>query len=123
MIIPDKICPHCGGNEWYKRLKKENNKVYVSYECVKRAAESTKIYHTTPEGKMALRAATKVQRKKLSDSYVLNVIGASLYHHNIKLNRKDVTKEQIEMYRQSIKAKRKLKQEIMKANNETKATR
>ena len=39
VIIPDKICPHCGGNKWFKteeKIKNKHNeiKVYTRYRCI-----------------------------------------------------------------------------------------
>jgi hypothetical protein len=47
IIIPDKICPHCGGNKWFKTEEKISNKhneikVYVRYRCLIRKYEIEK---------------------------------------------------------------------------------
>ena len=40
MVIPDKICPHCGGNRWYVNIG--NNRTY--YKTFKYLSDRSKIY-------------------------------------------------------------------------------
>lgn len=42
VIIPDKICPHCGGNRWFKRIVKGRGKIYYSYSCITMIIERNK---------------------------------------------------------------------------------
>ena len=110
--IPDRICPHCGETRWvemkYKRAK--TNDIRVSYYCAKELNESTKLYHKTSEGKISMTKARRTQIKKLKDHYILDNIATQLRNQGIKLDRKSVTQEQIEMYRQSLLTQRLLKQ-------------
>lgn len=44
VILPDKICPHCGGTRWYAVNNKHYNKLgelreYTSYQCYARRRE------------------------------------------------------------------------------------
>jgi hypothetical protein len=42
VIIPDKICPHCGGNKWFFRITTKKDKKYNSYECYIKSYERKK---------------------------------------------------------------------------------
>lgn len=44
VIIPDKICPHCGGIEWIEILDGRNKIVKIQYRCVVKNRESVKKY-------------------------------------------------------------------------------
>lgn len=181
VIIPERICPHCGGNEWYVTINNKDNSVY---RCAKRMKEYSKnrqtyhkekiketkrkyyqahkeelkkkqsVYrHTYPEKineehrnyRAKHRKQVKGYQKKyrdshkekekeyknlnrekrkpselkynrrkrnsLSDSYVKECIRQAIYSGtNVKIDRKSITNEEIEMYRESILIQRKLKQ-------------
>lgn len=101
-IIPEKICPHCGGNKWY---------VHTNYTtCYKKLLESNKRYHTSKAGKEALKRAKNKQSENLTDYYIVNNYYVNAYvSAGIKINRKDVSKEHIEIQRNKIKLERELK--------------
>lgn len=101
VIIPDKICPHCGGTKWY---------VHTNYTtCYKKLLEANKRYHTSAAGKEALKRAKNKQSENLTDYYIVNNYYVNVYVLNgIKINRKDVTKENIETQRNKIKLQRQL---------------
>jgi len=49
-IIKDRICSHCGGNEYYTSLRKKKKKdgsitIKKTYICVKKSAEWAKYYY------------------------------------------------------------------------------
>lgn len=69
LIIPDRICSHCGGNEWYK-LHREGRGVY--FRCVVRVAESSSAnYHkTVSKAKESMKRRTDT----LTDSYIIPFI-------------------------------------------------
>lgn len=106
VTIPDKICPHCGGTEWYSNSK--------GYNCVKYMQEYnskyTTKYHRTSKGHIAVEKARQKERNNLSDNYIRNSIYVLAYREGVKINRKNITAEQIERQRQSLIAFRQLKQ-------------
>ncbi len=150
LIIPEKICSHCGGTEWYyyenknsyscRNEQREKQKVYASTpkgKAVLKAArdkyqsnnkeriskhlkdyyeknkEKFKLnsynYRQTERGKEALKRAKNKQSENLTDYYIVNNYYVNLYvMEGIKINRKDVTKEQIELQRNKIKLERQL---------------
>lgn len=103
VIIPDKICSHCGGTKWYVHPKEG----YKS--CYQKILESNKRYHVSPEGKLALKRAKNKQSDNLTDYYIVNNYYVNVYvTEGIRINRKDVTQEQIEILRNKIKLEREL---------------
>lgn len=103
VIIPDKICSHCGGTKWYINPKTRQEL------CYQRILESNKRYHTSKAGKEALKRAKNKQSENLTDYYIVNNYYVNVYTLNgIKINRKDVTKEHIETQRNKIKLQRQL---------------
>lgn len=148
--IPDKICPHCNGTEWYYHKKqntyycrnkqKEKQKIYANTpegkaklkaskdkyrlkskekinhyykDYYEKNKEKYKIvcdkYHKTEKGKEALRRAKNKQSENLTDYYIVNNYYINLYvSEGIKINRKDVTQELIELQRNKIKLERQL---------------
>jgi hypothetical protein len=120
VIIPDKICPHCGGNIWY--ISKTTNicylkvqKKYLKYRNIPENKEKqkklVKIYQTSKEGKESLKRAKNKQSKRLTDYYIKNLMYIHFYrHHGTTIDRKTITPEMIDKYRQGLKAKRQLRQ-------------
>lgn len=152
VIVPDKICPHCGGNKWYHDAKRNVYYCYVKQQDKRKAylatpeakamvknsvykhrlankekvakyykeryeknKEEYKInshkYRQTEKGKAALKRAKNKQSENLTDYYIVNSYYVNAYIvDDVKINRKDVTKEHIEIQRKSIQLKRQLKQ-------------
>jgi DNA-binding PadR family transcriptional regulator len=146
VIIPDKICSHCGGTEWYyyenknsyscRNEQKEKRKVYASTpkgKAILKAArdryllknkqyckdyyeknkEKFKLnsynYRKTERGKEALKRAKNKQSENLTDYYIVNNYYINVYvTEGIRINRKDITQEQIEILRNKIKLEREL---------------
>ena len=105
VIIPDKICSHCGDTKWYINPKTGQK------TCYKYILESNKRYHTSTKGKAALKRAKNKQSEKLTDYYIVNNYYINAYiSEGVKIDRKDVTKEHIELQRNKIKLQRQLKQ-------------
>ncbi len=103
VIIPNKICPHCNGTKWYVNQKTGQ------YVCYQRLLESTKRYHTSKAGKAALKRAKNKQSEKLTDYYIVNNYYINAYvSEGVKIDRKHVTKEYIELQRNKIKLQRQL---------------
>ena len=72
--------------------------------------EQIKNYHKTTEGKKSLDRARKKERDNLTDNYIRQALYTKLYNtYNTKIKRSEITQEQIEMYRTTLKAKRELK--------------
>lgn len=124
VTIPDRVCPHCGGTEWYSSTNKNG---YTGYSCIKKKRENAikwlsipenrarfiglvSKYNKTTKGKRMRAKYTKKRIENLTDSYIIEAITAMAYYEKVKLDRKSITKEQIERYRQSILAQRQLKQ-------------
>jgi hypothetical protein len=126
IIIPEKICKHCGGNEWRAFHYKYKGEMKTYHSCAIRLREKQKEYwkshpeylkkyHHTTKGKEALERARKKERDTLSNNYLRNQLYVILHHHGYKLDRKSVTQDQIDKYRQSLTAKRTL-QKIKNGN-------
>jgi hypothetical protein len=101
IVIPKKICPHCGGNRWYINPKTEQE------ICHERLLESNRRYHKTESGKAALERARDKERTKLTDNYLRQLIYLSIYKETgDQIVRKKIPKEHIEKYRKNIEFKR-----------------
>lgn len=68
-----------------------------------------KNYRNTKEGKLALSKAKKKQRDNLTDYYIIQNIIVNLYNQGFSIDRKSITKKQIEVARQSLLIKREYK--------------
>ena len=103
VIIFDKICSHCGETKWYVNQKTDQ------HICYKRLLESNKRYHISAKGKKALKRAKRKQSENLTDYYIVNNYYINAYvSSGVKIVRKDVTKEHIEIQRNKIKLERQL---------------
>jgi len=101
--IPNKICSHCGGTRWYVNPK--TNQVI----CYQRILESNKRYHTSTQGKAALKRAKNKQSENLTDYYIVNNYYVNAYNtEGVKIDRNHVTKEHIQLQRNKIKLQRQL---------------
>lgn len=110
VVIPDKICPHCGGNEWFISYpKRKDGTVRTKYSCLVRMYEAKERYNKkhSDELKILRRKGGKYYKKtrerdnkyikNLSDSYVKARAAASLGKKY-----KDVTLEEIQNKREEI---------------------
>lgn len=114
-IIPDKICPHCGGNKWTIVIRKDRpNPTYLCTERInnnsrkynKLSVDSRKLkyqervaanYYNTSEYREQQKKLRKTHIINLSDLYIKSCIASST---NIKF--KDVTIEQVIKKREEI---------------------
>jgi hypothetical protein len=149
VVIPDKICPHCGGNEWYvthpkdRKIrficvseKKKNVRRYVNKEIVAEASKRFRInnpekskeynkkwrnnnkekYYTNlkkwkKENRDKVRGYVNKHRGKpeylLSPAYIKDaIINGIAYQHHIRISRRDISSEDIKLYREGLEAKR-----------------
>ncbi len=91
----------------YRLKNKEKEKHYYK-DYYEKNKEKYKIvcnkYHKTEKGKEALRRAKNKQSENLTDYYIVNNYYVNLYvSEGIKINRKDVTQELIDLQRNKIK--------------------
>jgi DNA-binding PadR family transcriptional regulator len=101
IVIPKKMCSHCGGTKWYINPKTEQE------ICYQRLIESNKRYQKTDAGKAALERARAKQRENLTDDYLRQLIYASIYNTTGEsISRKSIPKEHIKKYRKNIEFKR-----------------
>ena len=113
--IIDKYCKKCNDNLWY--VSPSTTKIMHCTPCNKKRVKK---YHRTDGGKKALDRARKKQRENLTDNYIIQNLAINLYvTGGYRLDRKSVPQEIIEKSRQTILAKRELKQ--MKNENRQKA--
>lgn len=120
IIIPDKICPHCGGNKWYMYYRKDRN--LTDYTCHIKIINNQSNYSKNNRDKRKIidnkyrlrnlerkneisKRSAKRQIDNLTDNYIKLVISS----RNI-LSKKDIPQELIEINRKSIQLKRQLKQ-------------
>jgi hypothetical protein len=94
--IPDKICPHCGGTQWYYR---ENHNYYY---CYKKQRDKRKAYLSTPEAKAKLKIYLDKHREKNKEKI------AKYYRDSYEKN-KEQYKIASHKYRQTEKGKAALK--------------
>ena len=80
IIIPDKICPHCGGNKWFQSFHKsrskykDEDKIFIRYMCAIKVAEGINKWKTNnPEKIKAIKKTYKdknpERHKQLESSY------------------------------------------------------
>lgn len=80
IIIPDKICPHCGGNKWFQSFHKsrskykDEDKIFIRYMCATKVAEGINKWKTNnPEKikafKKTYRDKDPERHKQLESSY------------------------------------------------------
>ena len=101
IVIPKKICSHCGGNKWYINPKTEQN------ICYEKIMESNRRYHKTNVGKAALERARQKERNTLTDNYLRQLIYLSIYNETgEKITRKSIPKEHLKKYRQNLEFRR-----------------
>ena len=101
IVIPKKICSHCGGTKWYINPNTEQE------ICYQKLMDSNKRYHKTKAGKIALERARAKERNELTDNYLRQVIYASIYNTTgEKIDRKSIPKAHIEKYKEHIKFQR-----------------
>lgn len=135
--IPNRVCPHCGGTEWYPYHRYyESGAEGTGYKCAKKVREST--YKNTPErlsenhkrwyhknrkrviartsanrrtkrGKEIYKKSYEKSRDNLSPSYLRECFISNFRSHGFLIPARNITDEQIEMYRQSLLTQRKLK--------------
>ena len=134
VIIPNKICPHCGGNRYIiEKVKKprKSNPDYVRtrYRCVVKSNERSykwaannpdKVkrykkpkpdgYWKTPKMKERYRLKSKRESEQLTDNFVKNILlGKSGSLAREMLSFKDIPQKLVEIKRKSILLNRQLK--------------
>jgi hypothetical protein len=135
IIIPDKICSHCGGNKWRTEYRKKPTKTnpdnrILRYRCSIQSDERTKRwynnnpdktkervqlrkpdgYYRTPEMKERYRLKSKRESEQLTNNFVKNkILGKSGSLAREMLSFKDIPQELVEIKRKSILLNRQLK--------------
>lgn len=138
VIIPDKICPHCGGNKWRIEYRKKPTKANpdnraIRYRCSVQSDERSKKwsinhpekkkeysknriqnfpegYWRTPEMKERYRLKAKRESDQLSDNFIRNkILGKSGSLSRTTLSFKDIPQELVELKRKSMQLNRQLK--------------
>ena len=135
VIIPDKICSHCGGNKYLiektKRPSKSNpDCIRIRYRCVVQSDERSKRwklnnpdkikkyvqlpkpdgYYRTPEMKERYKLKYKRESEQVTDNYVKNrILGKSGSLSRTMLSFKDIPQELVEIKRKSILLNRQLR--------------
>lgn len=134
LIIPDKICSHCGKNVWSvhnekRPTKAEPDRIYTRYRCAtltqarkkkwndknqdyikeytRKRDEQRRIdgYWTTPKMQAYFRRKEKEYCEKLTDKYIRSLWRKKEEHRDIEL-----TPENMEIYRQYLLIHRQIKQ-------------
>lgn len=133
IIIPDKICSHCGGTKWrtiiVKKATKDNpNSQYTRYRCVLKENErvvqwklnnpsklkmqrkkyneraKAKGYWSTSEMKQRFRIRDQKRRDELSNIYLKKLWGKNA--NNIQ----KLTEQDLHIYKTQLLTQRQLKQ-------------
>jgi len=122
VIIPDKICPHCGGNEWL--TWKEGAR--IRYRCIIKNRESSKKQHLKHPDKykkyrdkakgngtfyIKLRERNKKDAETLSNSYVKRLAASSLKKKYSEVTYEEIIKKREELikYREYRKIPKKIR--------------
>lgn len=134
VIIPDKICPHCGENRWVLHREKRPtvsnpDAIYERYRCAKQTKERrdrwnnnnqeyvkeytkkrdikrrAEGYWTTPKMQAYFRGKEQEYRDKLTDKYI-----RVLWRKNHDHRDHELTPEEMEIYRKYLITQRQLKQ-------------
>lgn len=109
IIIPDKICPHCGGNKWYKfrvkRKRKRKSEEYIyeydNYVCPCNYYRHKEYYKNYKENKEKRKKREKEYINILSENYIKTRI-----YQQIKKPFSDITNEEVEYKRCELIKKR-----------------
>jgi len=134
IIIPDKICPHCGGNRYVIEKEKKPSKsnpdyTRTRYRCVVKSKERSYRwaannpdrvktyqkpkpdgYYRTPKMKERYRLKSKRESEQLTDNFVKNILlGKSGSLAREMLSFKDIPQKLVEIKRKSILLNRQLK--------------
>jgi hypothetical protein len=93
VTIPDKICPHCGGNKWmmytHKHVTKDGQlKEYTLYDCYTRRKE----YKKTNRNKY-IQKASKASKELSKKYYQKNIEKIKIYRKEYRENNKEKVKE------------------------------
>lgn len=100
VIIPERVCPHCGGTEWYTQNFNTRKKKIIGYACVKKRHEYDLIYKQKKDVKRRTLEASRRRRENISDSYLRNLFKMSGTDINL------LTEEDLQIYREGIKVRR-----------------
>ena len=101
IVIPKKVCTHCGGTKWYINPKTEQE------ICYEKIMESNRRYHKTKAGKAALERARAKERDNITDNYLRQLMYVSIYNTTgEKIDRESIPKAHLKKYRETIKFKR-----------------
>ena len=134
IIIPDKICPHCGGNRYKIEKEKKPSKskpdyTRTRYRCVVKSNERSYRwaannpdrvktyqkpkpdgYYRTPKMKERYRLKSKRESDQVTDNFVKNILlGKSGSLARETLSFKDIPQKLVEIKRKSILLNRQLK--------------
>lgn len=134
IIIPDKICSHCGGIKWRIEYRKKPTKSNpdnrtIRYRCSVQSDERSYKwvlnnpnkskryqkpkpdgYYRTPEMKERYRLKAKRESDQLADNFIKNkILGESGSLSRTTLSFKDIPQELVELKRKSIQLNRQLK--------------
>ena len=132
VIIPDKICPHCGGNEWYTRkngyvicntlLNEQNRKSMRKWRknnpeenrkrCTKYRSESKEVAKITQQKRV------RKNIDELSDQYIKALIQSST-----GLGFGEISQDQVIEYRKLTLARREFKKLPLKTRRHIRAAR
>lgn len=134
VILPDKVCSHCGGTKWKQRFVINNKgETLITHNCYQKAKEALARYHQTSKYRECIKKQWinnkeklsqrhkkwiannnelyKAINKKKNDKYtkeLSDVYIKCLLTRRSEIKRSQITPEMIEMERKSIQLQRQL---------------
>lgn len=96
VTIPERVCPHCGGNEWYAGYFLHDGIKHPYYKCVVRAAEHDK----------GDKRSSKRSVEKITNGYIRRLLKHSARRVGTIIDFSQLTQEDYEMYREGLQIKR-----------------
>lgn len=69
VIIPDKICSHCGGTKWFIVYEKYKTKTYTFYRCSEKVNEINRVWSAKNKDKRSLTNKKSKDKVKHTEAY------------------------------------------------------
>lgn len=69
VVIPERICSHCGGNRWYVRYQKYKDSVYTIHQCSEEKKERDNLWALRNKEKRKLICKKSKDKVKHTDDY------------------------------------------------------
>lgn len=125
VIIPDKICRICGGNEWYnsKRCVHCSGKAGEKYRATHKAEHLNSVVCWQKNNPLKTKIINRLSKKKaavlLTDAYIRHTIYCTAKYNNVHRDLHEISDHEVEMTRTHIIKLRTLKKARQMENSTT----